>query len=81
MRSRTKLPPGLSRLLLSEMEKAIYEANLGEEDTFIAEHCLVSRWPHADIAAGLNYDRSTISKRMPGILERVERAAAKLGIE
>lgn len=79
MSGRTKLPKKLNSLLLSEMEQAIREANLGEEDTTIARRCLISKWPHADIAAEVDCDRSTVSKRLKRIIRRVEAAAERIG--
>lgn len=78
MRGRTKLPESLAGMLRSQVETAIAEANLGEEDTLIAQLCIISRWPHADIAAKLRCDRSTVSKRVGKILEKVERTAEML---
>ncbi len=80
MGARVKLAPPLESLLRSDMERAIEEANLGDFCTQIARLCLIRRWAQADIAAQLDCDRSTISKHMPGILERVAAAAQKLGM-
>lgn len=79
MNARVRLPKGLSKLLRSDIEQAIYEANLGTEDTGIATRYLIEHWPQIDIAAQYGCDRSTISKRMPHIVERVQYAAARLG--
>ena len=79
MNARVRLPKGLSKLLRSDIEQAIYEANLGTEDTGIATRYLIDHWPQFDIAAQYGCDRSTISKRMPHIIERVTYAAARLG--
>lgn len=79
MNARVRLPKGLAELLRSDIEQAIYEANLGTEDTGIATRYLIDHWPQIDIAAQYGCDRSTISKRMPHIIERVQYAAARLG--
>lgn len=78
MRARVKLPAYLEGLLRSEMEEAIREANLGDEETVIAGKYLIAHWPQIDIAAMLGCDRSTVSKRMPRILNKVEEASRKL---
>lgn len=79
MNARVRLPHSLAKLLRSDMEKAIYEANLGTEDAGIATRYLIDHWPHIDIAAEYGCDRSTISKRMPHIIERVQYAATRIG--
>ena len=79
MNARVRLPKGLAKLLRSDIERAIYEANLGTEETGIATRYLIDHWPQIDIAAQYGCDRSTISKRMPHIVERVQYAAARLG--
>ncbi len=78
MRARVILPEYLEGLLRSEMEEAVREANLGDEETVIAGKYLIAHWPQIDIAAMLGCDRSTVSKRMPKILKKVEDAARKL---
>ena len=81
MQGRSKLPSRLSGLLRSQVIAVIQEANLGEEDTRIAELGLISRWPHASIGAELGLDRSTVSKRMKRIIEKVERTADRMELE
>ena len=78
MYTRVKLPETLSNLLWSEMERVIREANLGNDDTLIATRYLIEHIPQIDIAAEFGCDRSTISKRMPHILDKVERTAHRL---
>lgn len=78
MRARVQLPEYLAGMLRSEMEQAIYEANLGTEESRIAKRYLIDHWPQIDIAAQMGCDRSTISKRMPQILDKVEAAAKAL---
>ena len=60
------------------MEACIEQANLGRDDTFIARRYLIDQWPQIDIAAELGWARSTVSKRIPRILRKVERTAEKL---
>ena len=66
---------GLTR---SEWEAAIQEAALGIEDTRIAELYLLDAVPQVDIGEELGLSRSAVSKRMPRIIDRVERTARKL---
>lgn len=76
--ARVKLPDILDGLLRSEMETAIREANLGNDDTDIATRYLINQIPQIDIAAELGWERSTISHRIKRILRKVENTAQKL---
>ena len=73
-----KLPPPLDKLLRSQMETAIREANLGNDDTDIAKRYLIDQIPQIEIAAEFGWERSTISRRISRILLKVENAADKL---
>lgn len=64
----------------SEWETVIKEAALGKENTRIAEMYLLDALPQVEIGAELNLSRSAISKRLPKIIDKVERTARKLGI-
>jgi len=72
-------------LLRSDWIEVIEQATLGEEDTFIATRYLLDGIPQIEIAEELgnrfkkSYDRSTISRRMPKIIRKIERAAIKMG--
>lgn len=66
---------GLTR---SELEMVILEAALGIEDTRIAEMYLLDGIAHVDIGEEVGLSRSAVSKRMPHIIDRVERTARKL---
>lgn len=79
-RARVRLPVGLTDLLKSETEAAIDEANLGVDDALIAKMYLIDKIPQIDIAIELDLDRSTISKRIPKIIYRVDKAAQKMHI-
>ena len=79
-RARCRLPSGLADLLKSETEAAIEEANLGRDDTLIAKMYLIDKIPQIDIGIELDLDRSTISKRLPNILDKVEHTAHKMNI-
>lgn len=76
--SRIKLPRSLELLLRVELEQAIEQANLGTFDTFVAKKYLIEQVPQIDIAEELGYERTTITKRLPRIVEKVDRAAARL---
>ena len=76
--ARVRLPGSLGQLLRSDMEKAIFEANLGNSDSLIAKRYLLERIPQMDIAAELDIERSTISRRLPAIIEKVEKTAQRL---
>ena len=62
----------------------IEQAALGEEDTFIATRYLLDGIPQIEIAEELgnkfekSYNRSTISRRLPRIIYKIERTATKL---
>lgn len=76
--ARIKLPHSLELLLRVEMEQAIEQANLGQFDTFVAKKYLIEQVPQIDIAEELGYGRTTITERIPRILEKVERTAKRL---
>ena len=77
MSARVKLPPPLDKLLRSQMETAIREANLGNDDTDIAKRYLIDQIPQIEIAAEFGWERSTISRRISRILLKVENDADK----
>lgn len=76
--ARVRLPGSLGQLLRSEMETAISEANLGNSDSLIAKRYLIEQLPQIDIAAEIGCTRSTISCRIPYIIQKVELTAKKL---
>lgn len=78
MSARVKLPDPLDKLLRSELEKAIYEAALDQDDDLIAQRYIVEKKPQIDIAAELGWERSTVSRYIPYILDEVERAASRI---
>ena len=77
--ARVSLPPELDRLLRSEMLECIEEANLGQLDTTVAKRYLIDQWAQIDIAAELGLGRTTISERIPRIMNKVHHAATVLG--
>lgn len=80
MGARVKMPKELSELLRSDLERAIYEAALHADDALIAKRYLVEKVAQIDVAAELGWERSTVSRRLPGIVERVAWAANRLKI-
>lgn len=78
MSARVRLPEPLAHLLRSELETAIYEAALSEEDDLIARRYLIEKVPQVEIAAELGYERSTIGRRIPAIIQDVVQAAERL---
>lgn len=78
--ARVRLPVGLEDLLRNEMTTCIDQTLLSRDDTLIAKRYLLDRWPQIEIAAELGWDRSTVSKRLPYILQKVSHTAQKLNI-
>lgn len=79
-RARAHVPESLNGLLRSDWETAIAQANLGKENSKIAKMYLLEAIPQVEIAEEVGLTRSTVSRRMPAILDKVERAARKLNI-
>ena len=76
--ARVRLPGSLGQLLRSEMETAISEANLGNSDSLIAKRYFIEHVPQIDIAIEIDCERSTISRRIPIIIKRIEKTAQRL---
>lgn len=76
--ARVRLPGSLGQLLRSEMETAISEANLGNSDSLIAKRYFIEHIPQIDIAIEIDCERSTISRRIPIIIKRIEKTAQRL---
>lgn len=64
----------------SEWEMVIREAALGKENTRIAEMYLLDLIPQVEIGEEVGLARSTVSRRLPGIMDKIERTARKMGI-
>jgi len=79
-RARARVPNALADMLYSDWIKVIEQANLGKQDTLIAQRYLLEAVPQIEIAAETGLTRSTISRRLPRILNRIERTATKLNI-
>lgn len=79
-RARARVPASLDGLLRADWETAIAQANLGLENTKIAEMYLLDAIPQVEIGVEVGLTRSAISRRLPGILDKVERAARKMNM-
>lgn len=66
----------LGDLLSADFERIIDQSNLGKRETTIAKLWLLEGMRLADIGAAVGYDRSTVGKKLPWILQKVERTAA-----
>jgi len=77
-RARARVPESLDDLLRGDWERVIFQANLGEEDTKIAEMYLLDALPQIEIGCELGLSRSAVSKRLHRIINKVERTAEKL---
>lgn len=79
-KARVNVPASLEELLYDDWELVIKQANLGKEDTKIAEMYLLDAIPQVDIGVVVGLERSTVSRRLLGIMDKVERTARKMGI-
>lgn len=61
----------------SEAEKIIYEANLGKENTKIAQLYYIEQMPQIEIAEELLMDRKTVGERIRIISAKIGRTADK----
>ena len=78
MSARVKLPPPLDKLWRSQLERAIYEAALNQDDELIAKRRIIDKWGQMDVAAELGWYRSTVSDHEKYIFQRVEEVAKQL---
>ena len=76
--ARYNLPPELSGLMRGEMEKVISQANLGLENERIARLYYVDKVPQIDVASELYLGRATVQRRLPIILDRMQKTSSKL---
>lgn len=76
--ARYNLPPELSGLMRGEMEKVISQANLGLENERIARLYYVNKLPQIDVASELYLGRATVQRRLPIILDRMQKTSSKL---
>lgn len=77
-RARVRVPESLEDFTRSDWENVIRESALGREDTMIAKMYLLDAIPQVEIGEEIGLTRSTVSKRIPRILDKIERAARKM---
>ncbi len=75
--AKGKLPCELSSLLLDERVNVIKQSGLGKLDEEIAMRYFIDRLPHADVAAIVGRERSTVTRRLKEITPQVRRAAER----
>ena len=78
--ARVNIPEDLSGLLNSEWEHIIREAGYSKTDAEIARRYIVGKTPQIDVADALFIERSTLSRRLPGIYTKARKTASKLHI-
>lgn len=76
--ARYKLPPELDGLTRQGMEAVIYQANLGRENSQIAQLYFVDKLPQIDVATELYLGRATVQRRLPEIVQQMRRVSNKL---
>lgn len=76
--ARFSLPPALGGLTTAEMQRVIAQANVGAENEKIAELYFVERRPQVDVAAELYLGRATVQRRIPEILNRMEKTSKRI---
>lgn len=65
-------------LTTAEMQRVIRQANVGAENEKIAELYFVERRPQVDVAAELYLGRATVQRRIPEILNRMEKTSKRI---
>lgn len=76
--ARFRLPPELTVLTTAEMQRVIEQANVGTENERIAQLYFVERRPQVDVAAELYLGRATVQRRIPEILNRMEKTSKRI---
>lgn len=76
--ARVNIPEDLSGLMHSEWERVIEETGYSREDAEIVRRYIVGKLPQIDVAVELCMERSTLSRRLPGIYSRARQTAKKL---
>lgn len=65
-------------LTTAEMQRVIRQANVGAENEKIAQLYFVERRPQVDVAAELYLGRATVQRRIPEILNRMEKTSKRI---
>ena len=76
--ARVRIPEDLSGLLQSEWERVIREAGYSRQDAEIVRRYIIDKTPQIDVAVELCIERSTLSRRLPGIYTRARQTAERL---
>lgn len=76
--ARFSLPPALGGLTTAEMQRVIRQANVGAENEKIAQLYFVERRPQVDVAAELYLGRATVQRRIPEILNQMEKTSKRI---
>ena len=76
--ARFRPPPELTVLTTAEMQRVIEQANVGTENERIAQLYFVERRPQVDVAAELYLGRATVQRRIPEILNRMEKTSKRI---
>ena len=79
-KARAYIPESLSGLLLADWEVVIAQANLGRENTRIAKMYYLDAVPQVEIGEAVGLTRTAVSKRLSGILDKIERTARKMNL-
>lgn len=79
-RARARVPVSLAAFTRTDWETVIREAALGAEDTQIAQLYLLDAIPQVEIGAALHLERSTVSRQLLRIVDKLERTAHRLHI-
>ena len=78
--ARYALPASIADMTRSEMELAIKEARLDKLSEDIARLYLVDGQAQMDVAAELYIARSTVGRRIPAIVARIDKTAERLNM-
>ena len=78
MSARVKLPPPLDKLLRSQLERAIYEAAMDQDDELIAKRRIIDKAGQIEVAADLGWYRGAVSTHEKYIFQRVADVAKQL---
>ena len=64
------LPADIGRLLRCDWDLITEQALFDDIDRLIVQYHIIGRMPQVDAAAAIGVDRKTVSRRLPGIIDR-----------
>lgn len=70
--ARVKLPPGLERIHLFQLEDCILQVNLGEQDRNMARMYLIDKIPQVEIAEEFECSRTTVCKHLKLAISKID---------